>query len=130
MASSIRRAAKIAGREPITLHPRDAGARGISAGDVVRVFNDRGAFLAGATLSADVLEGVALIATGAWYDPLTPGEPGTLDKHGNPNMVTPDIGSSPLSQGCAAQSTLVQIELFRGEPPPVTAFDPPVFAER
>ena len=32
----------VAGREPVTLHPQDAQARGIAAGDVVRVWNGRG----------------------------------------------------------------------------------------
>ena len=51
------------------LNPRDAAARGIEDGDIVRVFNDRGACLAGARLSADLLPGVAQLPTGAWYDP-------------------------------------------------------------
>ena len=34
-------------REALRIHPDDASARGVSDGDVVRVFNDRGACLAG-----------------------------------------------------------------------------------
>ncbi len=45
------RATKVKGRQPITLHPDDAATRGIAEGDVVRVFNDRGACLAAARLS-------------------------------------------------------------------------------
>jgi biotin/methionine sulfoxide reductase len=119
-------ASKIVGREPITINPDDAAARGIAAGDVVRVFNDRGAFLAGAVLSDGIRAGVMQIATGAWYDPADPSVPGSLDKHGNPNVVTPDTGTSKLSQGCAAQSALVQVERYIGDPPPITAFDPPI----
>jgi len=59
-----------------------------------------------------------------------PGEIGTLEKHGNPNVLTLDQGTSKLTQGCIAQTVLVEIELFRGELPPITAFDPPPFAER
>ena len=121
------RASKIKGREPIQLNPQDAAARGLKDGDVVRVFNDRGAFLAGLRVSADLRPGVAVIATGAWYDPLEPGVVGSLDRHGNPNMVTADRPSSTLSQGCAAQSALVEIEWFDGDLPPITAFDPPAF---
>ncbi len=36
----------VAGREPVTLHPQDAQARGIAAGDVVRVWNGRGCWRA------------------------------------------------------------------------------------
>lgn len=124
------RASKIQDREPITMSVADAAARGIRDGDVVRVFNDRGAFLAGAVVSAKIRQGVVQIATGAWYDPEVPGQLGTLDKHGNPNVVTPDVGTSRLGQGCSAQSALVQIERFKGTLPPVTAFDPPRFVPR
>lgn len=118
------RASKIVGREPIALHPRDAAARGIRDGDVVRVFNDRGGFLAGAVLADHLLPGVVQIATGAWYDPAQGGEPGALDKHGNPNLVTLDTGTSCLAQGSIAQTALVEVERH-GEAPPVTAFDAP-----
>jgi len=118
------RASKVAAREPIAIHPRDAAARGIRAGDVVRVYNARGAFLAGAVLADHLMPGVLQIATGAWYDPLQGGEPGTLDKHGNPNLVTLDQGTSRLTQGSMAQTAMVEIERCP-EPPPVTAFEPP-----
>jgi len=121
----ISRASKIAGREPITLNTADAAARGIAAGDVVRVFNTRGAFLAGAVLSDGIRPGVAQIATGAWYDPLDADAAGSLDKHGNANLVTPDVGSSRLAQGCAAQSARVEIERWTEPLPPITAFEPP-----
>jgi biotin/methionine sulfoxide reductase len=70
------------------------------------------------------------IATGAWYDPLERGVIGSLDKHGNPNVLTPDRPSSRLGQGCAAQSTLVQVERWEGPAPEITAFDPPLMAAR
>lgn len=124
----VSRAAKIAGREPITLNAQDARRRGIAEGDVVRVFNALGAFLAGAVLSDGVLPGVAQIATGAWYDPLDAHTPGSLEKHGNPNVVAPDIASSRLGQGCAAQSARVEVALWTSPLPPVTAFEPPAFA--
>jgi len=119
------REAKVAGREPIVLHPMDAAARDIRAGDVVRIHNDRGACLAGAVLSERLRPGVVQLATGAWYDPLEPGRIGTLDKHGNPNLLTRDRGTSRLAQGPSAHSTLVEVERVTGEVPPVTAFEPP-----
>jgi biotin/methionine sulfoxide reductase len=112
-------AAKVAGREPIRINPADARRRGIRAGDVVRVFNDRGAFLAGAVLTDALLPGVASIATGARYCPVEPGRPGTLDAHGNPNLVAHDRGTSAIAQGPAPQSTLVEIERWTGDAPPV-----------
>jgi biotin/methionine sulfoxide reductase len=120
------RSSKIQQREPLTLNPEDARARGISDGDVVKVFNARGAFLAGVILCDNIRPGVVQIATGAWFDPLVRGEPGSLDKHGNPNMITQDIGSSSLSQGCSAQTATVEIVKWEGVLPGITAFEPPV----
>ncbi|MFC3124627.1 molybdopterin-dependent oxidoreductase [Pseudoroseomonas globiformis] len=116
-------ASKIQGREPILMHPEDAGARGLAAGDVVRVFNDRGACLAGLRLDAGLRRGVVAMATGAWWDPVPDGK--GLDVHGNPNVLTQDVGTSRLGQGCAAQSCLVEIESFSAPLPPVTVHRAP-----
>jgi biotin/methionine sulfoxide reductase len=128
--SAYSRANKVAQREPISIHPDDAAARGIADGDVLRVFNDRGICLAGARLDAGLVRGVVRLATGAWWDPVAPGDPGQPERHGNPNTLTRDVGASSLSQGCAAQTCLVQVERFEGTPPPVRAFEPPVFVDR
>ena len=116
---------KVGGREPVVIHPDDAERRGISDRDIVRVFNDRGATLAAAVVSDVVRPGVIRLATGAWYDPAEPGEVGALDKHGNPNLLTPDKGTSKLGQGPIAHTALVEIERFEGDPGEVTAFAPP-----
>ena len=70
-------------------------------------------------------QGVIELATGAWYAPLDPAEPGSLDKHGNPNVLTLDKPTSQLTQCCAAQTALVEVERFEGVLPRVTAYDPP-----
>ncbi|WP_020696696.1 molybdopterin-dependent oxidoreductase [Reyranella massiliensis] len=124
------KATKIKGRQPITLHPDDATARGIAAGDLVRVFNDRGACLAAARVSDRIRRGVVRLSTGAWFDPADAGSNRPLEKHGNPNALTLDIGASKLSQGCIAQTCLVEIERFDGPAPAVTAHQPPTFAGR
>ncbi len=118
------RAAKVAGREAIWLHPDDAAARGIVAGMVVRVFNDRGACLAGAIITDSIAQGCVQLPTGAWYDPEAPGG---LDRHGNPNVLTLDKGTSGLAQGPIAHSALVEVEPAAAAPP-VRAFDPPEIA--
>ena len=130
--------AKVAGREALELHPEDAAARGIAAGDVIRVFNDRGACLAGAVLSSSIRRGVVRLPTGAWFDPVPDAADSDADgsdadgpaapplcAHGNPNVLTADVPSSRLSQGCAGQHALVQIERLVGDPPPVTVTSPP-----
>jgi biotin/methionine sulfoxide reductase len=119
-------ASKVQGREPVRLHPADAAARGIRDGDVVRLFNHRGACLAGAVISDAVRPGVVQLATGAWYDPLDPAADKPLCVHGNPNVLTRDAGTSKLAQGCTGQLTIVEIERYQGTLPPIRAFDPPV----
>ena len=123
-------ASKIQGREPLRLHPNDAAARGISDGDVVRVFNDRGACLAGVIISDAVRPGVVQLSTGAWYDPLDPEDPQALCVHGNPNVLTRDSGTSRLAQGCIGQHALVEIERWTAPLPPLRAFDPPPTVSR
>ncbi len=127
---SVSVAAKIQSREAMTLHPQDAAARGIQAGDVVRVFNDRGACLAGVKIDDGVRPGVAVLPTGAWFDPLDVTQNNALEKHGNPNVLTLDKGTSKLTQGCTAHTTLVEVALFEGDLPRVTAFVPPQFILR
>ncbi len=120
-------AGKMAGREPVYINRQDAAARGIAAGEVVELFNDRGRCLAAAAPTDDVMPGVARLSTGAWFDP----DPATgLEKHGNPNVLTLDAGASGLSQGCSAQTCLIDIRRVTGPVPDVTAFDPPDFVGR
>ena len=118
---AVSAAGKIKGREPVVLHPNDAKARGIAQGDMVRVHNDRGAALGVAVLSDEVRSGVIVMSTGAWWDPDENG----MCRHGNPNALTRDVGTSQLGQGPTAHSCLVDVERFNVEPPRVRAFDPP-----
>lgn len=124
---SVSRGSKVQDREPAMLHPEDAARRGIAEGDVIKLFNERGACLAGAVLSDDVMCGVVQLSTGAWYDPDIPGNPRALCKHGNPNVLTRDVGTSTLGQGPTAHSTLVEAIRFDEPLPPVTAYNPPEF---
>ena len=68
------RNAKIRGREPACMHSADAAVRGIADGDVVRVFNDRGACLTVVRVSADIRPGVIQLPTGAWFNPANSNE--------------------------------------------------------
>jgi biotin/methionine sulfoxide reductase len=116
---------KISGRERLTINPADAAARGIKTGDVVRVFNGRGACLAGAYVSDAVMPDVVVLPTGAWYDPAEPGTVGSLEIHGNPNVLTLDKGTSKLAQAPSAMSALVQVEKWQAAVPPLKVFAAP-----
>ena len=100
------------GREILRMHPSAAKARGITAGDVVRVFNDRGATLAGVRLVLGMREDVVVLPTGAWFDPIDPVDP-FLDNGGNPNVLTKDQGTSQLAQGPSSGTCLVEVERYQ-----------------
>ncbi|MDB4974190.1 MAG: Molybdopterin oxidoreductase [Myxococcaceae bacterium] len=115
---------KVHGREPVYLNTQDAEARGIASGDLVELYNERGRCLAGALVSDDTMPGVARLATGSWHD----FDPAGLDRNGNPNTLTLDRGASAFSQGCSAQTCLVQARKFVGTPPPIETYRRPTFA--
>jgi biotin/methionine sulfoxide reductase len=116
---------KVHGREPLRMHPRDAAARGIRDGDLVRVSNDIGSLLAGVTVTDSLRPGVVQLSTGAWFDPSAPQVATCV--HGNPNALTRDRGSSALAQGCTGQHALVEITRYDGPPPRIRTYDPPVY---
>jgi biotin/methionine sulfoxide reductase len=104
---------KVAGREPITLHPLAAKQKDIKNGDTVRVFNDRGQCLAGAVLDESIRQDVVALPTGAWFNPTDPMLDQSLELAGNPNVLTRDIGTSKLAQGPSSGTCLVDVELYR-----------------
>ncbi|MBP2551589.1 biotin/methionine sulfoxide reductase [Neorhizobium galegae] len=124
-ASPHSKAGKVSGREPIHIHPTDAAALGIEAGDLVEVFNARGRLISAVIVSDAIMPGVARLSTGAWFDL---DHDRKIERHGNPNAVTMDVPASSLSQGCGAQTCLVEIrKLDKEQPIPVCAFERPEF---
>ncbi|MAT03834.1 MAG: hypothetical protein CL424_02165, partial [Acidimicrobiaceae bacterium] len=123
--SDYSRRHKIDDREVVRIHPDAAAERGIADGATVRVFNDRGACLAGARLDDRVAPDVLALPTGAWYSPAEPGAPGALDLAGNPNVLTRDIGTSSLAQGPTAHTCLVDVEPYPGDAPRPYVYTPP-----
>jgi len=116
--------AKHRGREVARMNPRDAKARSIADGDIIRQFNTRGSCLAAVRVTDDIAPGIVQLPTGAWYDPMDLEEEAPLCVHGNPNVLTRDIGTSSFAQGCTGQLTTVEVERFGGNLPPIRAFDP------
>ena len=113
---------KVAGREAVAIHPDDAERRGINDGDVVRVYNCRGACLAGAVVTDRCRPASLRLSCGAWYDPAGGGR--RVCVHGNANVLTHDRGTSKLSQGPSCATTGRHRALDRAAPP-VRAFEPP-----
>ena len=93
--------------QALSLHPVDAAARGISDGDEVRVFNDRGEIIIEARVTQRILPGVVDVPQGAWYRPDAEGR----DRGGCANVLSLDR----ISPGGAFPSNtcLVQAEKFQ-----------------
>ena len=88
----------------LDIHAEDAAARGLSEGDKVRVFNDRGAFVVTARVTDRTRPGV-VVAPSIWWRKLSPD--GT-----NANMVT---GQALTDMGRAATFYDVLVEVARVE---------------
>jgi len=93
--------------EPLWINPADAAARGIENGDVVKVYNERGAVLGGAYVTERMMPGVIYMDHGARYDPIVPGE---LDRGGAINTITPHNTTSKNATGMVVSSFLVEVE--------------------
>jgi anaerobic dimethyl sulfoxide reductase subunit A len=91
--------------QQMSISPRDAAARGISTGDRVKVFNDRGALLIRARVTRRIRPGVVAIPQGAWY---TPGKDGVC-RRGCINVLTSQR-PTPLAHGNAQHTILVDVE--------------------
>ncbi len=90
--------------QQVTLNSADAGARAIKDGDMVRVFNDRGAMILPARVTERIMPGVVDIPQGAWYAPDRNG----IDRGGCANVLTRDEHSA--GGAYATNTCLVQIE--------------------
>lgn len=123
--SAHSRAGKIHDREPCRMNPDDAALRHIADGDFVKISNERGSLISVVCIDPSIRNGVVAIATGAWFDPDWEHDSNCC-KHGNPNVLTSDMPTSELAQGPCALTCLVNIVKYEGQPPAVTAFDPPI----
>jgi anaerobic selenocysteine-containing dehydrogenase len=93
--------------EPLWINPADAQARDIKHGEVIKVFNERGAVLGGAYVTERMMPGVVYMDHGARYDAIVPGE---LDRGGAINTITPHNLTSKNATGMVVSSFLVEVE--------------------
>jgi trimethylamine-N-oxide reductase (cytochrome c) len=93
--------------EPVWLNSVDAAERGIETGDVVTMYNERGAVLGGAYVTERIMPGVVYQDHGARYDPIVPGE---FDRGGSNNTICPHKTTSKHVTGMATSGFLVEVE--------------------
>jgi len=103
---------KIRGRdgyqyEPAWMHAETAAARGISYGDIVKVFNERGAVLCAAYITERIMPGVVYVDHGSRFDPI---DAESLDRGGAINLITPHAITSKKVTGMAVSGFLVDVQ--------------------
>lgn len=90
--------------QAMLINPVDARPRGISSGDKVRVFNNRGETVISAEVTERIMPGVVDIPQGAWYSP----DGKKVDRGGCANLLTRD---KPSPGGAFCYNTsLVQVQ--------------------
>ncbi len=109
------------GRQIVLINKDDAAARGVKDGDVVEVYNDRGALLAGARITDEAMPGVIYIHEGAW---LQLDEKGRCNS-GSINMLTSSKTSSGLAQATSANICLAYFKKCTDVLTPNKAYEPP-----
>ena len=92
--------------EPAWLHPVEAEKRGIRHGDIVKVFNERGAVLCGAYVTERLSPDTCYVDHGSRVDAIIPGE---LDRGGAINLITPTNLTGKSSTGMATSGFLVDV---------------------
>lgn len=86
---------------PLTLHPDDAEARGLTEGQAIRAYNDLGEIRATLALDSDLRPGVALLPKGIWSHATANGRAS--------NALIPDH-LSDLGAGACYNDARVQVE--------------------
>jgi len=83
----------------------DAEERGIADGDLVKIYNDRGAMIIPVRLTHRIIPGVVDIPQGAWFTPDASG----VDRRGCVNVLTSER-PSPYAIGTTQHTIMVQVE--------------------
>lgn len=90
--------------QALWINPADAEKRGINAGDMVRIHNDRGISQIPALITQRIIPGVVGMQAGAWWDPDENG----VDHGGCPNVLT-STRMTPLAHGNSHLTVLVEV---------------------
>ncbi|MEM2910091.1 MAG: molybdopterin-dependent oxidoreductase [Nitrososphaerota archaeon] len=97
---------------PMWIHPIDAAKRGIKHGDIVKVYNERGAILCAAYVTERIMPGAISIDHGQRLDPVYYDPDGKigLDRGGTINLICPYKTTSKNAFGMVVSAFLVEVE--------------------
>jgi trimethylamine-N-oxide reductase (cytochrome c) len=119
--ADVRFEQNVKGRQHVRISVEDAQANGIKDGDLVELYNDRGALIAGAAVTDKIMKGVVSLEEGNWIQ---------LDSRGRCNsgainMITTSIASSGLSQATSANTCIASIKRCDDAESENRAYEPP-----
>ena len=95
--------------EPVWVHPTDAGVLGLETGDIVKLYNERGAVMGGVRVTERIMPGVVYQDHGSRVDSIVLGR-GGLDRGGANNLIAPYATTSTHAFGEVTSGFLVNVE--------------------
>lgn len=119
--SECRKYENIRGRQYVRISIEDAQANGIKDGDLVELYNGRGAVIAGAVVSDKIMKGVASLEEGNWVQFDSKGR----CNNGSINVITTSIASSDLSQATSADTCIASLKKCTDAETISLAYEPP-----
>lgn len=94
----------------VRINPVDAAPRNIKEGDIIKLFNDRGAVLGMAQVTERIKPGVIhSYESSGIYAPLEKGKAGSIDRGGTVNLLTPSQLMSKNAPGMSPNSCLIEV---------------------
>ncbi|HBC5276393.1 TPA: DMSO/selenate family reductase complex A subunit, partial [Escherichia coli] len=91
--------------QKLWLNPQDAKQSGISEGDSVKIYNDRGVSIIPVEITPRIIPGVVAMQAGAWWQPDAQG----IDRGGCANVLS-STRITALAKGNSHQTMLVEVE--------------------
>ena len=114
--------------EPAWMHTSTAAECGISHGDIIKVFNERGTVLCGAYVTERLIPNTIYVDHGSRFDPI---EAGAIDRGGAINLITPRNNISKYATGMVVSGFLAAIaKVTDGEMDAWKAQYPEAFARK
>lgn len=119
--ADVRFEQNVQGRQHVLINPQDAAALDIRDGDLVELSNARGTLIAGAAITARIMQGVVSLEEGNWIQLDSRGRCNS----GSINMITSSIAASALSQASSANTCLATLRRCDDAESPNRAYEPP-----
>lgn len=123
--TSVRNEEHVQGRQHVLISLEDAAEQGIKDGDLVELFNERGAVIAGARVTDHIMKGVASLEEGGWIQLDSQGRCNS----GSINMITTSVAASGLSQATSANTCIASLKKCTDPESENRAFEPPAIED-